>query len=128
MGTPKQKPNRRGSPKLVAKTGWMHGTPMNWITLILGVIAVGSTFSQWILTYADLRSANVTLERELKRNFDQDERRHDQHIKNIERIDTTIGSLSKMDSKIAVLDTQLKNIGDILQRVERQLERQSEKK
>ncbi len=104
------------------KASWMHGSPMAWVSMALGLIGLGSTFYQWVMTYADIRAQISVLQLDMPRNYKEDNDHRDRTTKAIERIDTTIGSMAQLNVKISVLETQLTNIGEILKRMERQLE------
>lgn len=125
--TTTKKPNAGRAVARRKKASWMSASPMAWISVGLGVIALGSSFTQWVLTYADVRSQISVLQTDLARNFKEDVDHKDRVTRAIERIDTTIGSMGQLNVKISVLETQLGNMTEILKRMERQLEKTNER-
>ena len=104
------------------KASWMHASPMAWISMALGIIGLGSSFYQWVMTYADIRASISVLQLDMARNYKEDSEHRERVTKAVERIDTTIGSMAQLNVKISVFEAQLTNIGEILKRMERQLE------
>lgn len=82
-------------------------------------MTVGAAFT----TTANLQAAVITLQGEMKRNFEEDRRFQEHYNKDLERMDARIDQLTAGLNKIAVVETKISGIDETLKRIERQLER-----
>jgi septal ring factor EnvC (AmiA/AmiB activator) len=114
--------------------GLMSASPTAWIGIAVAVVSLLSTTGQWLFAYAELKAAvhriqteakreNEFVKSELKRNFDDDKERNKEFARAVERIDTTIGNFSKLDNKIAVIETELKAVNETLKELRQDLRR-----
>jgi hypothetical protein len=92
-----------------------------WVSLAVGLIAVGSSASQWVWGYAGLEARTQRNTEEIKRNFKEDEYHRERNVKAVERIETTISGLTQVHVKIGQMETQLTNIAEILKELRVQL-------
>lgn len=73
--------------------------------------------------YANLDARVTRATEEIARNFKEDEYHRERTIKAIERVDLNISSLTAIQVKIGVMETQMSGIADLLKRLEARLDR-----
>ncbi len=103
----------------------MTASPMALVGVVAGVIAIGSTFTQWVFTYANMDARISRISEELARNFKEDYEKSQSAIATAARLQASVDGMNKLFTKIEVLEEKLSNIDKTLLRMERAAEKQS---
>lgn len=107
--------------------GWINASPMAWVSAVVSLVSLGGMLYQLAFSQATIFTSIENIKVELARNFKEDDFTRDRHIKNIERIDTTIGSMGKLNVEMEVVKTKLDGLTEAVKDLKRSLERGSRK-
>lgn len=105
----------------------IHVIISTYVGLVVSLGALTMMVGTAFTTTANLQNAVMTLQSEVKRNFEEDRRFIERYAKDVERVDNRIDALTKGINQIAVVETKMTAIDETLKRIERQLDRQHAK-
>ena len=95
---------------------------MAYLGTLLAVLSLASQIGMVGYLYANVLAEQNANKADIARNFTDDKENRERSLRNIDRIDNTIGTMSKLHVDIEVLKTQLTTMNDTLRRLEKRFE------